>query len=136
MPTYHYQCKACKHDFEEFQSMSAAPLLKCPKCGKRKLVRIISGAGLVFKGSGFYLTDYKKQGSSVPDSSRESKDSEDGGKESKPPQEGKKEGKKEGKGEGKESKGEPRESKGEARESKGETKERGSAGKGSSNGKA
>ncbi len=73
MPTYHYKCKACDHEFEEFQSMSEDPLTKCPACGKKKLVRLISGAGLVFKGSGFYLTDYKKQGATTPDSSKEKK---------------------------------------------------------------
>ncbi len=62
MPTYQYKCNACLHEFEEFQSMSDDPLVKCPSCNKRKLVRVISGAGLVFRGSGFYLTDYKKRG--------------------------------------------------------------------------
>src|SRR3990172_4921907 len=61
MPTYHYRCHACEHEFEEFQSMSDDPLIRCPECGKRKLVRVISGAGLVFRGSGFYLTDYKQR---------------------------------------------------------------------------
>lgn len=60
MPTYHYRCKSCGHEFEEFQSMSEDALTLCPECGKHRLVRVISGAGLVFKGSGFYLTDYKK----------------------------------------------------------------------------
>jgi len=93
MPTYQYKCKACNHEFEEFQSMSSDPLVKCPKCGKRKLVRVISGAGLVFKGSGFYLTDYKKQGSSPAESSHESKSSDDGGKETKSSDGGKKDSK-------------------------------------------
>ena len=73
MPTYGYRCKACGHEFEELQSMSEAPLVKCPKCAKRKLVRLISGAGLVFKGSGFYLTDYKQKGSSAAEAASESK---------------------------------------------------------------
>jgi putative FmdB family regulatory protein len=60
MPTYHYRCKSCSHEFEEIQKFSDDPLVKCPACRKNKLVRIIGGAGLVFKGSGFYLTDYKK----------------------------------------------------------------------------
>jgi putative FmdB family regulatory protein len=71
MPTYHYKCKACSHEFEEFQSMSDDPLVKCPSCGKKKLVRLITGAGLVFKGSGFYLTDYKKRNTSASESPKE-----------------------------------------------------------------
>lgn len=60
MPTYDYQCDACGHAFEEFQSMSAKPLKKCPACGKNKLQRLIGiGAGVIFKGSGFYETDYR-----------------------------------------------------------------------------
>lgn len=60
MPTYEYQCEACDHRFEEFQSMSAKPLRKCPECGKLKLKRLIgTGAGIIFKGSGFYQTDYR-----------------------------------------------------------------------------
>lgn len=60
MPTYDYVCEACEHAFEEFQSIKAEPLKKCPKCGRLKLRRLIGpGAGLVFKGSGFYCTDYR-----------------------------------------------------------------------------
>jgi len=60
MPTYEYKCDACGTTFERFQSMSAAPVRKCPKCGKNKVRRLISaGAGLIFKGSGFYITDYR-----------------------------------------------------------------------------
>lgn len=60
MPTYDYACSACGHRFEEFQSMSAEPLEKCPACNKRKLERLIgAGAGIIFKGSGFYQTDYR-----------------------------------------------------------------------------
>ena len=60
MPTYEYRCEACSHQLEEFQSIKAAPLVKCPECGKKKLVRLISGgAAIVFKGSGFYQTDYR-----------------------------------------------------------------------------
>ncbi len=63
MPTYEYQCDACGHELEEFQSMSAKPLKKCPECGKNKLVRQIgAGAGIIFKGSGFYETDYRSEG--------------------------------------------------------------------------
>ena len=60
MPTYDYVCDACEHAFEEFQSMSAKVLRKCPECGKLKLRRLIgTGAGVIFKGSGFYETDYR-----------------------------------------------------------------------------
>src|SRR5215207_2455000 len=60
MPTYEYQCDACRNRFEKFQSMTAAPIKKCPKCGKRKVRRLVSGgAGIIFKGSGFYITDYR-----------------------------------------------------------------------------
>jgi putative FmdB family regulatory protein len=60
MPTYEYACDACGHKFEEFQSIKAAPIAVCPKCGKKKVKRLISaGAGFIFKGSGFYITDYR-----------------------------------------------------------------------------
>lgn len=60
MPTYEYACDACAHTFEEFQSISAAPLKKCPGCGKSRLRRLIgTGGGVIFKGSGFYVTDYR-----------------------------------------------------------------------------
>ena len=63
MPTYDYRCDACGHELEEFQSMSAKPKKKCPDCGKNKLVRLIgTGAGIIFKGSGFYETDYRSEG--------------------------------------------------------------------------
>jgi putative FmdB family regulatory protein len=63
MPTYDYICDACGHELEEFQSMSAKPLRKCPGCGKLKLKRLIgTGAGIIFKGSGFYETDYRSDG--------------------------------------------------------------------------
>ena len=62
MPTYEYVCRACKHELEEFQSITARPLRKCPKCGKHKLNRLIgTGAGIIFKGSGFYETDYRSE---------------------------------------------------------------------------
>ncbi len=60
MPTYDYDCADCGHEFEQFQSMSSAALEICPKCGGKVKRRIHGGAGLIFKGSGFYLTDYKK----------------------------------------------------------------------------
>ena len=60
MPTYDYECDACGLTFEEFQSISADVLVKCPKCGKKKLRRLFgTGAAIVFKGSGFYQTDYR-----------------------------------------------------------------------------
>ena len=63
MPTYDYACKACGYRFEEFQSMSSDPLKKCPKCKKNQLQRLIgTGAGVIFKGSGFYETDYRGGG--------------------------------------------------------------------------
>ncbi|MCZ6633304.1 MAG: zinc ribbon domain-containing protein [bacterium] len=62
MPTYEYACAACGHEFEEFQTIIAKPIRKCPKCAKRKVERLISGgAGLLFKGSGFYITDYRSE---------------------------------------------------------------------------
>ena len=62
MPTYEYACTACKHKFEQFQSMKDAPVRKCPKCGKSAVKRLISkGAGFLFKGSGFYQTDYRSK---------------------------------------------------------------------------
>ena len=60
MPTYEYKCKNCGHEFEEFQPMSASSLVMCPKCKTPNLVRAIGGGGgMIFKGSGFYQTDYK-----------------------------------------------------------------------------
>ncbi len=62
MPTYDYRCDHCNHEFEQFQSISASPLRKCPECGKMKLKRLIgTGAGVIFKGSGFYETDYRSE---------------------------------------------------------------------------
>jgi putative FmdB family regulatory protein len=65
MPTYEYACSKCGHQFEQFQPMRDEPLKKCPKCNKLSLKRMVGGgAGLIFKGSGFYITDYKNKGSS------------------------------------------------------------------------
>jgi putative FmdB family regulatory protein len=62
MPTYEYECQACGHAFDELQAMTDAKLTKCPKCHKNKLARLIgSGSGMIFKGTGFYETDYKKK---------------------------------------------------------------------------
>lgn len=72
MPTYEYACPKCGHHFEQFQPMKDAPLTTCPKCKKKGLKRLIGGgAGLIFKGSGFYITDYKK--TSAPKESGEGK---------------------------------------------------------------
>ncbi len=63
MPTYDYKCNACSHTFEHFQSMKDKPLKKCPECGKNSLERLIGiGAAVLFKGSGFYQTDYRSEG--------------------------------------------------------------------------
>src|SRR5438067_12736800 len=62
MPTYEYHCDACEHHFDEFQSMMEPPLKKCPKCKKSKLRRLLgTGAAIIFKGSGFYQTDYRSE---------------------------------------------------------------------------
>lgn len=60
MPTYDYKCQKCGHRFELFQTMSAEPLTKCPECAGKVKRLIGSGSGIIFKGSGFYCTDYKK----------------------------------------------------------------------------
>jgi putative FmdB family regulatory protein len=105
MPTYDYRCSACGHELEVFQSIREAALKKCPKCGKSKLERLIGpGAGILFKGGGFYQTDYRsesyKQGESAekgggkPASEKSSEKSADksAAKESKPAKPGKKPG--------------------------------------------
>lgn len=62
MPTYEYQCDACNYQFELFQSIMAEPERQCPRCGRRKLRRVIGpGGAIVFKGSGFYKTDYRSE---------------------------------------------------------------------------
>ena len=61
MPTYEYLCRKCGHAFEEYQSMSEEPLTRCPECGTDNLARVMgTGGGIIFKGSGFYVTDYRK----------------------------------------------------------------------------
>ncbi len=63
MPTYEYICEACEHEFEKFQSITADPIKVCPECGKKKVRRKIgTGAGILFKGGGFYETDYRSKG--------------------------------------------------------------------------
>src|SRR5580704_2801661 len=88
MPTYDYVCDACGHKFEEFQSISDKLLKKCPKCKKSKLRRLFgTGAAIMFKGSGFYQTDYRsdayKKAAQADKSAGESKPSEGKGGESK-----------------------------------------------------
>lgn len=69
MPTYQYQCAHCGHELEILQSMSENRLKKCPKCHRSKLQRLIgTGSGIIFKGTGFYETDYKKKTSVAKDS--------------------------------------------------------------------
>ncbi len=73
MPTYEYRCEKCRKKFELLQRMSEPPVKKCPLCGGGKVERLIgAGAGLIFKGSGFYITDYKKP--SASDAAKKSKD--------------------------------------------------------------
>jgi len=63
MPTYAYACEQCGHEFEAFQSITARPLRKCPECAHATLKRLIgTGAAIIFKGSGFYCTDYRGDG--------------------------------------------------------------------------
>ena len=83
MPSYDYKCEACNHEWELFQSMNDSPVKRCPKCKKQKAKRLLGlGAGLIFKGTGFYETDYKKKtGGEKTESSSESKSSESGGSE-------------------------------------------------------
>lgn len=67
MPTYEYQCKDCQYEFEAFQGISSKPIEICPRCGQKAVIRKISGgSGLIFKGSGFYITDYSKKIGSLP----------------------------------------------------------------------
>lgn len=76
MPTYDYTCDACGHNWEEFQSMSSSPKRKCPACGKLKARRLIgAGGGIIFKGSGFYVTDYKNKRAPSSESSPAKKES-------------------------------------------------------------
>lgn len=77
MPTYDYVCKECEHEWELFQSIKAKPIRKCPGCGKLKARRVIGpGAGIIFKGSGFYQTDYRsssyKKGAEADKKAKES----------------------------------------------------------------
>ena len=81
MPTYGYECRKCGHQFEKFQSITADPVKTCPKC-RGKVARMLSGgAGIIFKGSGFYQTDYKKTSAPATSSKGGEKEKKsDGGK--------------------------------------------------------
>ncbi|MCX8013251.1 MAG: zinc ribbon domain-containing protein, partial [Rectinema sp.] len=76
MPTYEYECRACSHSFEAFQSMSEAPLRTCPVCGGEVRRLIGGGTGIIFKGSGFYITDSKKSSSASTGSKKASEATE------------------------------------------------------------
>ncbi len=67
MPTYEYACMKCGHRFEEFQSIMAEPISNCPECAGHVERQISGGVGLIFRGSGFYLTDYQKSGAKSDD---------------------------------------------------------------------
>jgi len=80
MPTYDYECAACGHKFEMFQSITEDPIRTCPKCKRRKARRLIGmGAGLLFKGSGFYITDYRSEGYKKAQKAETSSSSSPGG---------------------------------------------------------
>jgi putative FmdB family regulatory protein len=79
MPTYEYECKDCGHTFEAFQRMSDAPLKICPECGKEVRRLINGGSGVIFKGSGFYVTDKKGGGASAGSKGGETKSSTESG---------------------------------------------------------
>jgi putative FmdB family regulatory protein len=77
MPTYEYACPKCGHQFEQFQSMRDEPLKQCPQCKKKGLKRLVGGgAGLIFKGTGFYITDYKNKGSEKKEGGGDAKPAE------------------------------------------------------------
>ena len=83
MPTYDYACRSCGHSFEQFQSIKAAPLTTCPNCAAEALARLLgTGAGIVFKGDGFYTTDYRSESytsGAKADTSTSSSSASDGG---------------------------------------------------------
>jgi putative FmdB family regulatory protein len=67
MPTYEYRCQHCQYEFEAFQSISSSPIDTCPRCNQKAVTRKISGgSGLIFKGSGFYITDYSRKSNNLP----------------------------------------------------------------------
>lgn len=88
MPTYGYNCPKCRHQYDKLQKMSDETRAECPKCGTAGERIISGGAGLVFKGSGFYETDYKRAGSAKDKSESGAKDSSKSGEKSKKPDSG------------------------------------------------
>ena len=72
MPTYDYECSSCGLQFEVFQSMSDEPVKECPNCGKEVKRLVGGGLGVIFKGSGFYVTDNSKSNSAAPGASKSS----------------------------------------------------------------
>ncbi len=87
MPTYEYECRKCGFQFERFQSITAEPVKTCPKCRGRVHRMLTTGSGIIFKGSGFYETDYKHQHASVEPSAPEEKPAAKAEGESKAPAE-------------------------------------------------
>ena len=81
MPTYTYECKKCGHEMDLFHSMTSTPRVKCEECGGACRRLIGRGAGIIFKGSGFYETDYKTKKGKPPESSDKKQSSKDGGTE-------------------------------------------------------
>jgi putative FmdB family regulatory protein len=75
VPLYEYECQACHHRFEQIQKFSDPIARKCPKCGRKKLQKLLSSSAVQFKGSGWYITDYQRKGSSstLPDRDRSEK---------------------------------------------------------------
>ncbi len=79
MPTYQYLCKHCGYEMEELQKITDPPLVRCPNCNTDNLARVIAGgSGLIFKGSGFYLTDYKKKSTKGSEGSKKETKSDPG----------------------------------------------------------
>jgi putative FmdB family regulatory protein len=83
MPTYEYRCAECGSEFDKFGRMSDPPVTECPNCGAQAQRKISAGAGLLFKGSGFYITDYRGEGYKKAAESDKGASSSSGGGESK-----------------------------------------------------
>ena len=79
MPTYDYECQSCGDVFEKFHSMTARPRVKCPECGGRTKKMLGAGAGIIFKGSGFYETDYRRKNVSEPAGKKTADEAKDSG---------------------------------------------------------